>query len=201
MKAWKLLLPAALAATGCEGLEPAGRPADLPVAVLPAPSQPGVVSITPDTARIEFTGSTSLMSQSGHFAAFAGTLEMPSDDVREARLTATVDMTSTTTHIGLLTKHLKAEDFFDVAKYPSAQFASTCITPTGERGRVVVSGRLTFHGVTKEVEFPAKLEVTPAEVSFEGTIPVRQTQFGMTESAQKTKDEVPVMVTFRGRRR
>ena len=42
--------------------------------------------------------------------------------------------------------------------------------------------------------------VTPDEVTFDGTMTVRQSEFGMNEAARKTKDEVPVQVSFRGRR-
>ena len=37
-------------------------------------------------------------------------------------------------------------------------------------------------------------------VSFEAKIMLRQTEFGMTEAAKKTRDEVPVTVSIRGRR-
>ena len=172
-----------------------------PTAALPAPTRPGLIPITPENARIEFTGATALSSQTGHFAAFDGSLEMATDDPRDAKIRVIVDMDSTTTSIGLLTKHLKNEDFFDVTKFPKAEFVSEKVVPLGEPGQYRVAGRLTFHGTSKPVEFPARITVSADEVMIDGTLTIRQTEFGMAEGAKKAKDEVPVRVTVRGRRK
>jgi len=160
-----------------------------------------VISISPANTSIAFTGSTALMSQSGNFEAFDGTLEMPTDDPKDMKVRVSVDMNSTTTKIGLLTKHLKDEDFFDVSHYPKSEFMLDSVSPLGEAGRYQVSGKLTLHGVQQPVSFPARIVVTPEEVSFDATLTVHQTEFGMTEAAKKTKDEVPVTVSIHGRRK
>ena len=177
------------------------RVEQMPSASLPAPTRSGIVAITPVNSSIEFTGATALKSQVGHFAAFDGAIEMPSDDPKDAKIRVVVDMDSTTTSIGLLTRHLKGEDFFSVAKYPKAEFTSTVIAPGSEPGTYRVAGMLTLHGVQRSVECPARITVTPAEVTFDGTLTIRQTDFGMTESARKTNDEVPVRILIRGRRK
>ena len=64
-----------------------------------------------------------------------------------------------------------------------------------------MAGQLTLHGVQRPVAFPARVAIAPEEVSFDATLTVRQTEFGMAEAAKKTKDEVPVTVSIRGRRR
>jgi hypothetical protein len=81
-----------------------------------------------------------------------------------------------------------------------AEFVSEAAAPGPEPGLYEVAGQLQFHGVTRRVEFPARISVTPDEVAFDGTMTVRQSEFGMDEAARKTKDEVPVHVFFRGRR-
>ena len=165
-----------------------------------APARPGVIAISPANTSIAFTGSTSLTSHTGHFDSIDGTLEVPTDDPKDVKIRVAVDMDSTSTKIGLLTKHLKAEDFFDVSRYPKAEFVLDNISPLAEAGRYQVAGKLTLHGVQKPVSFPAHIAVTPQEVSFEATMTVRQTDFGMTEAAKKTKDEVPVTVSIHVRR-
>ncbi len=203
MKSCTCLSLLAVAMVGCH-LCPTGdaKPARPPVAAQSlAPAQPGVVVVSPANARIGFTGSTALVSHSGTFEAFDGTLEVPTDDPKDVKVRVVVDVTSTTTKIGLLTKHLKAEDFFDVAHYPTAEFVLEGVQPSGEPGRYQVAGRLTLHGVQRPVAFPARIAVTPEEVSFEATMTVSQTEFGMIEGAKKTKDEVPVTVSIRGRRK
>lgn len=73
--------------------------------------------------------------------------------------------------------HLMSPDFFDVEKYPESKFEITDVKPFSgtvvtdntqkeESGykvtdpNVVVSGNLTIKDVTKNIEFPAKVDVT-----------------------------------------
>lgn len=197
-------LAVAVGAVGCQLCSPDPvKPASPPTnatATTAAPARPGVILISPTNASIAFTGSTALMSHMGDFKAFDGTLEVPTNDPKDMKVRVAVDMDSTTTKIGLLTKHLKAEDFFDVAHYPKSEFVLDGISPSGEPGRYQVSGKLSLHGVQQPVTFPACIAITPDEVSFDATMTVRQTEFGMTEAAKKTKDDVPVTVSIRGRR-
>jgi len=196
-----MLVPAlALALAGCRLCDPGGSQAANPPTSA-APVRPGVIPVTPANATIKFTGSTALVSHDGHFAAFDGALEMPTADPKDATVRVKMDMTSVTTSIALLTKHLKGEDFFDVARYPTAEFVSDRIAPTPEAGRYQVTGRFTVHGVQQSVTFPARIALTGDEVAVDATLMLSQTAFGMTEAARKTKDEVPVTVSIRGRRK
>ena len=206
VRPWKALIPLAFAVVGCQWSEPGNRPltrrSDAPI----APSttrisiRPGVIPIAPSNTSIEFTGSTPLKSLTGNFAEFDGRLEMPNEDPKDATIRVVVKTDSTTTKIGLLTRHLKGEDFFDVARYPEAMFVSDKIDPTSEPGHYQVTGTLAFRGVRKPLTFPARIVVTPGEVTFEATLVIRQTEFGMIEAARKTTDDVPVRVSIHHRR-
>lgn len=164
-----------------------------------APAKPGTIPVNPANTSIEFTGSTSLASHTGHFAGFDGTMELPTGTPTDMKIRVVVTMDSITTSIRLLTKHLKAEDFFDVARYPTAEFVSESVSPAAEPGVYQVAGRLTLRGVTRPIAFPARIAVTDGAVQFDGTMTVIQTHFGMTEAARKTKDEVPVTISVHGR--
>lgn len=56
---------------------------------------------------------------------------------------------------GKLEGHLKAPDFFDVAKYPTAKFAVT--GSEVKEGKVNVTGNLTIKDVTKSITIPATI--------------------------------------------
>jgi len=159
------------------------------------------ISLSPANMNIAFTGSTALMSQTGHFERYEGTLEVPTGDPKDLKIRVAIDMDSTTTKIGLLTKHLKAEDFFDVARFPKAEFVLDSVEPTGDAGQFQVFGKLSLRGVARPVAFPARIRITSERVSFNATINVLQTEFGMTEAARKTKDEVPVTVSIHAMRK
>lgn len=62
----------------------------------------------------------------------------------------TIDATSLSTPVPKLDAHLKNEDFFDVARYPTITFTSDQLVFEGE-SLTSVTGDLTMHGVTKPV--------------------------------------------------
>ncbi len=103
---------------------------------------------------------------------------------------------------GLLTRHLKRADFFDVEKYPNASFVSTKIElRRGPKGAThQVSGDLTIHGVTRPVNFPARITLRRDAVSHDRTLTISQTSFGMPDAAQKTQDDVPITVSVNATR-
>jgi len=106
MKAWLLFPGLILLFAGCQfdehsKFKSVGKQSKAP---LKAPVQAGVIAISPENSKIEFTGATSLMSQTGHFDAFTGTLEMPTEIPKDASIRMLVDMDSTVMNIGLLTK-------------------------------------------------------------------------------------------------
>ena len=68
-------------------------------------------------------------------------LDMPADNKYNAKL------------IG----HLKSEDFFDVAKYPTAKFKITAVSK--KDGKLSISGDLTIKDVTKNITFFASLSI------------------------------------------
>ena len=70
--------------------------------------------------------------------------------------------------------HLKNEDFFDVAKNPTAQFAITNV----DKG--TVTGNLTLNGMTKSISFPASVDITEKGVSVAtNDFTINRTDFGI----------------------
>jgi polyisoprenoid-binding protein YceI len=72
---------------------------------------------------------------------------------REAK-TGTVDVTIDLSSVNIghekLDEHLKSDDFFDVAKFPTATYKGT-LTGFKDGAPTQVKGELTLHGVTKPV--------------------------------------------------
>jgi len=90
----------------------------------------------------------------GAFTNFDATITAINDDFTDASVTMTADVSSVTTLNPQRDGHLKSEDFFDAAKYPTITFASTSFKKTGANTYKVI-GSLTLHGVTKPVELNA----------------------------------------------
>src|SRR5690606_31572102 len=57
-----------------------------------------------------------------------------------------------------LNGHLKNADFFDVEKFPTASFSITKVIQNANEA--VISGKLTIKGITKDITFPANVNVS-----------------------------------------
>jgi polyisoprenoid-binding protein YceI len=95
--------------------------------------------ITPQNSKIEFTASKVTGHHNGSFEKFNGEIQHVDNDPTKGRVTITIDMSSVKTDTPKLTEHLKTPDFFDVAKFPQAQFVSTEIKPAVKGVRAIPS--------------------------------------------------------------
>jgi len=57
-----------------------------------------------------------------------------------------------------LVGHLKSDDFFGVATYPTAKFAITKVVSRGKVGDYKVTGNLTIKETTKEIRFNVNVD-------------------------------------------
>lgn len=107
------------------------------------------VPIDTTKSAFEFEGFAPGKSHVGTFENWTGTLTVLDGKIISAK--GTVDPASVKTDSAGVDKHLKTDDFFDVAKYPEI----TIVSKTIGDGNVVAD--LTFRGVTKEISFPANI--------------------------------------------
>jgi polyisoprenoid-binding protein YceI len=79
-----------------------------------------------------------------------------------------------------LEEHLKADDFFSVAKYPQANFSILKVTPDATykaTGRVKLTGLLTIKGITNQVEFFATAVGGKETVTVKGDLVIDRTKW------------------------
>ena len=95
---------------------------------------------------------------------------------------------------------LKSDQWFDAAKYPNATFVSTKVTPTAPDS-ATVTGRLTLHGVAKQVTLKTRLVGSGANpmdktfnVGFEATGKIRRGDFGIKQYLPLVGDEVTLKI-------
>lgn len=122
----------------------------------------------------------------GKFDKFDIDIQWDEKKVQNSRVKVTIDAASVNTGDPKRDEHLRAADFFDVAKFPVITFESTKITPKG-KNKVIVQGKLTLKGVTKDakIELSGKgpIKSPYAEVLLggaEGDFVVNRKEFGMT---------------------
>jgi polyisoprenoid-binding protein YceI len=86
----------------------------------------------------------------GRFAKFSGNLRVEGDDLTQASLEATIDVSSIDTGTAQRDTHLRSADFFDAERYPEIRFRSTRVEKlTDDRYRV--TGALTIRDVTRDI--------------------------------------------------
>jgi len=96
-------------------------------------------------------------SHNGTISLQSGTLNVGGKKVTGG--TFTIDMNSIKDADGSakLEGHLKADDFFGTAKFPTSTFVITKVAGSG--AALTVTGNLTIKGITKPVTFPATVAV------------------------------------------
>lgn len=95
-------------------------------------------------------------------------------------------------------KAMRGPEQLDVARYPMIRFVSTRIVSEGD-GKLQVSGRLTLHGVTRDVTFPATVALESGTLRGRATLSFLQSSFGYRPysallGAIRNKDEVTLHV-------
>ena len=86
----------------------------------------------------------------GRFNDFEGSFSYDEKQPENASIEVTIDMASIDSNHAERDKHLRGEDFFDVAKFPEARFVSTAFEEHGD-GTATLTGDLTLKGVTRSV--------------------------------------------------
>jgi polyisoprenoid-binding protein YceI len=115
-----------------------------------APPATGVWTIDPGHAEVAFIGRHfGLTKIRGRFVGVDGTVTI-SDRVEDSSVEVTIDMASVDSGDTSRDDHLRSDDFFDVARHPTATFRSTEVTVDG--GTATMVGDLTIVGVTRPVE-------------------------------------------------
>ncbi len=189
------------------------NPADnAPKAVVSDAATPAVMNTTQgtkipfaaDSSTIDFTGSKVTGIENGSFKKFTGAIDLVEGKPEKSRVEVAIDLNSLETKIGKLTEHLKSPDFFDVAKFQQATFASTEIKSGGEKGAThTVTGTLDLHGVKKTVTFPATINVAADAVSVVSEFAINRKDFGIVYAGKADdliRDEVVLKLSVKAPR-
>jgi polyisoprenoid-binding protein YceI len=180
----------------------AQMPTERPGAPDVARVKAGHYEVDPSHTQIVFTvDHLGFNSYWGIFGNATGTLDLDPARLAGAKVAITVPMAKLVTTSPELNEHLLAADFFDAAKFPTATFTSTKMTPTGHT-TAKITGLLTLHGVTKPILLDAKFigaGVVPMStvnaVGFEATTTVRRSDFGVSFGTAFVSDYVPLRIT------
>lgn len=140
-------------------------------------------------------------TQRGRFNKTSGKITLDRA-ARTGTVDIAIDAASISHGVPKLEDHLRGEDFFDVAKYPSITFRSKSLKFNGD-SLASVDGDLTMHGVTKPVTLAvssfrcaphpmSKKEVCGADAS----VTVKRSDFGIKYAIPAVADDVRILLNI-----
>ncbi|MCB9612447.1 MAG: YceI family protein [Sandaracinus sp.] len=138
------------------------------------------LTLSPTQTTVAFVGSKVTGSHDGGFRDFTGTIAFDPAAPERSRIEVTIQTASLFVDNDDLAEHLKSPDFFAVEQFPTARFESTEIRAGGEGNAThTITGRLTLHGQTQTIAFPANVTVSDESVRATSEFSIDRTQFGM----------------------
>jgi polyisoprenoid-binding protein YceI len=86
-------------------------------------------------------------------------------------------------------KHLKNEDFFNSAKFPTSSFKITSATLKSDN-QYTIKGDLTIKGIKHSIEFPANITVTATDVQAVANFKVDRTKYDIKYGSSSFFDKL-----------
>lgn len=163
------------------------------------------LTISPENSKVDFVAAKVTRSHNGSFKQFRGTIDLVNNSAEQSIVTIEIETGSVVTDDDSLTAHLKTADFFDVAKYPKANFVSTKIEPGTTAGATHnVTGNFDLHGVKKAITFPANVQITADSVSVNAEFSINRKDFNIVYAGKVDdliRDGVVIKLTIKAPRK
>jgi len=125
----------------------------------------------------------------GAFKTFEAQIDYNESAQAPSSIKATIKTESIDTGIEGRDKHLRKEEFFNVAGFPAITFESSQILKTAT-GSFIAEGKLTIKGVAKDIKIP----FTYTNGVFEGTVKLNRLDYGVGGSSLTMGDDVDVFL-------
>ena len=137
----------------------------------------------------------------GEFVGFEGTADFNPDDLEAARFDITIDTASVDSGFATRDEHMRGENWFNVAEFPTMHFVTTSVERTGETTARMV-GDLTLMGETRSVALDVVLTGTGRHpfraqqeiFGFLATGMITRSEFGMDYGLPYLGDEISLTI-------
>lgn len=137
--------------------------------------------------------------QRGRFNTTSGKITLD-PAAKSGSIDVTIDAGSISTGLPDLEKHLRSEEFFDTAKYPTMAFTSKKLNFDGDR-LVSADGDFTMHGVTKPLTLtldyfhcgPHPMTKKP-HCGADAVATLKRSDFGISKYVPMVGDEVKIAI-------
>jgi polyisoprenoid-binding protein YceI len=129
----------------------------LAAGLLPSPVRATTYAVDPQHTSVTFLVRHLFTNVEGRFRTFEGQIVFDPAAPEKTTVKGSIDVSTIDTNVTKRDEHLRSPDFFDVAKFPKIEFASTGVTDVDKtKNTAKIQGNLTIHGVTKPVVLDAQ---------------------------------------------
>jgi polyisoprenoid-binding protein YceI len=119
--------------------------------------------VTVENSKLTWKGYKPTGDHTGEITLASGSIVVKKSKLTGGSFVANMSTIKDADGSAKLEGHLKSEDFFDIAVYPTAKFD---ITKTEVKGaKIHVTGNMTIKGITKQLTFPATLAINKDNVT------------------------------------
>ena len=176
------------------------------LALAAAPLCATTYTLEPDYAQVVFRWShLGFSNPAAQLSQGQGTLEFDPANPTRASVQVTIPLSSLNTGVPALDEHLRSEDFFEVAKFPTATFRSTKVEQGAGKDHLRVTGDLSLHGITRPVTLDVmvlKVGSNPRTslptVGFEATTTLKRSDFNLGAFVPQVSDEIRMQIISQG---
>jgi len=139
----------------------------------------------------------------GRFNDFSGDFSWDADKPEASAVKVSINTTSVDSNHAERDKHLRSDDFLNVAEHPTATFESTKVEMTGD-DTANITGNLMLNGVTKPVVLDAKFIGEGEDpwggyrAGFSGTTTLTLKDFDISMDLGPASQDVELIISVEG---
>jgi polyisoprenoid-binding protein YceI len=143
------------------------------------------------SSTISFKIKNAGLGVTGTFTGLEADIKFSPDNFRASTIKASVDANTINTEINARDKHLKKEEFFDVAKFPKITMVSSFFgkETNGFKGYF----KLSIKGITKDIVIPFIFDNN----TFTGQFTINRRDFNIGGSSIMMSDNVVISLTIK----
>lgn len=137
--------------------------------------------LVPAQSEVQFTARQMGVPLEGHFKQFSAQVAFDPAKLATSKIAFTVETGSATLGSRETDAELPKPAWFNVPKFPQAQFESSTIKALGG-GKFEVAGKLTIKGNAQNVVVPVALAQSGTTTTATGTLPLKRLAFKIGEN-------------------
>ncbi|RDE06825.1 YceI family protein [Sphingomonas aracearum] len=198
----RVILAAILATTAVAGVSAQMIPTtpQMPGQAQPARVTAGTYQVDPAHTQVAWeVNHMGISMLEGLFPASSGSLTIDPKNPNAAKVDITFQVDQLSVTAPAFANHLKSDQIFNVAQFPTARFVSTSVVATGTKAKI--TGNLTIKGITKPVVLDATFMGAgdnpmskKLNIGFGARTTIKRSDFGVDLAAPIVSDTVNIHI-------